>query len=151
MIATNIEEIKQLKARYDALVLAKKEKEIALVAVKNLVRSSGRMPNEKYRQCCDSQTKHVRAIFDLESQMRPIKTRLREIADERHIANLESPSDEPEQAKGIVVSLVGLRQHYQEFASDLTRVSSMRQMASEFVLKLNPIIRNAIGGSSEDE
>ena len=43
-----------------------------------------------------------------------------------------------------IESLVELRAEYQAFSEDHTRVASMRRMASEFVGKLNAIIRAAL-------
>jgi hypothetical protein len=53
--------------------------------------------------------------------------------------------------KTFVTDLVALRHEYQEFAADKTRVGSMRQMAAEFVLKLNPIIKSALKVRLETE
>ena len=148
-------EKRELQKKKTALVLSKREHETQLVAVKNVVRSGGRLPNEKYKQCCDSQNTHARAILHIENQLAPIKVRLREIADiefkERNGGNNgatheeDHPKAETAPTKSIVVELVALRQEYQNFAADGTRVSSMRQMAAEFVLKLNPVIKRAIG------
>lgn len=136
------------------LGLSKREHETKLIAIKNLIRTGGFMPHEKYKKCCDSQQKHSRAILHIEKQMAPIKKRLREIEEiesrfqiangqpvthESPVASSESP------LKKTVVELVALRQNYQDFAADGTRIASMRQMAAEFVLKLNPIIKRALG------
>lgn len=44
-----------------------------------------------------------------------------------------------------VRDLVGLQKHYQDFSADLTRVSSMRQMAAAFSVKLSQIIERIKG------
>ena len=143
-------EKRQLLEKRAALILSKREHETKLVAVKNVVRSGGRLPSEKYKQCCDSQNTHARAIMHIENEMSKIKTRLREIADiefneKNGLVKDKQPEPESVPVKSIVVELVSLRQAYQDFAADGTRVSSMRQMAAEFVVKLNPIIKRAIG------
>ncbi len=46
--------------------------------------------------------------------------------------------------KPVVESLVALREEYQVFCADNSRVASMRRMAAEFVLKLNAIIRESM-------
>jgi hypothetical protein len=146
-------EKQQLQNQKTELVRQKREHETQLLAIKNLVRSSGKMPHEKYKTCCDAQTRHSQSIRKIEYRLGDIKNRLQEIADiEFHERNqsvdaekisTESTSAENE-PKSMVVELVALRQHYQEFSADATRVSSMRQMAADFVLKLNPIIKRAI-------
>jgi hypothetical protein len=146
-------EKQELQKKKSDLLISKREHETKLVAIRNLVRSGGRLPNEKYKQCCNSQNNHSRAILRIETQLAPIKLRLREIYDIEFKAqnkngatehNKEAASEVP--VKSIVVELDTLRQEYQNFAADGTRVSSMRQMAAEFVIKLNPIIKRAIRG-----
>jgi hypothetical protein len=146
-------EKQELQKKKSALILSKREHETKLVAIKNVVRSGGKLPNEKYKQCCDAQNTHSRAILHIEKQLASVKLRLREIADLEFkskngdgAANYNEPTAVPNApVKSIVSELVALRQEYQAFAADGTRVSSMRQMAAEFVLKLNPVIRQAIG------
>lgn len=50
-----------------------------------------------------------------------------------------------------VRSLVELRNKYQQFSADGTRVASMRRMASEFILELNPIIRTLVNRKQDNE
>lgn len=145
-------EKQELQKQKTDLCLSRREHESKLTAVKSLVRSGGRLPNEKYKQCCDSQRAHTRAILNIETQLAPIKTRLREIADiefkERNGGGNGATKEEKPITEyvptAIVAELVALRQEYQNFSADGTRVASMRRMAAEFVLKLNPIIKQAI-------
>lgn len=133
------------------LTLDKREHDIKLAAITNLIRTSGRMPPDKYRSCCNAQTKHKNAILDIERQLAPIKQRLTEISDEESLSKQVKPTAKPtetqlslDKLKTIITDLVNLRQEFQEFSADSTRISSKRQMASEFVLRLNPIIKRAI-------
>lgn len=138
----------QLLERRDLLGLSKREIENKLVGVKNLIRTSGRMPHEKYKQCCDAQKKYLSQILKIERELNDIKIKLRQlsaydVAEKMAEKSIEKQASIP---RDFVVSLVDLRSEYQRFAADMTRVSSMRQMAAEFALKLNPIIKSAMKG-----
>jgi DNA repair ATPase RecN len=61
----------------------------------------------------------------------------------KHFAGLGGANDGNDRLQ----ALIALRNEYQAFAADKTRVGSMRQMAAEFVLKLNPIIKKTISES----
>jgi hypothetical protein len=63
--------------------------------------------------------------------------------EERQVS-IEVKAIETIRLKQTVQNLVNLREEYQHFAADHTRVSSMRQMAAQFVLKLSGIIKQAI-------
>jgi hypothetical protein len=92
----------------------------------------------------------LNSVIDLEKMLRPIKTRLQELADQEYnekqaemkqaeMQTLEHNSD----STSIVRRLISLREEYQLFAADATRVGSMKQMAAQFVVKLNKIIRDS--------
>ena len=143
----------RLQLKRDALVIEKKEREQKLLAIKTLVRTSGRMPNDKYKQCCESQRKHSSEILRLEGEISGIKAKLRELSEVEESTKRKAGASgvgsqtgqdvNPSESE-VVRELVALRQFYQEFAADHTRVSSMRQMAAEFVTKLNPVIRGSV-------
>jgi TolA-binding protein len=130
------------------LIVDKREHETQLVLIKNAVRSGGRLSTEKYRRLCDTQNTHNRAILAIEKQLVQVNTRLRELAeiDNQNAEDRRTDSREMDE-KPIVQELVAIRQEYQNFAADGTRVASMRRMASEFVTKLNPIIKRAVGSA----
>jgi hypothetical protein len=141
----NTDEKRDLQRKRSILALSKREHETKLIAVKNVVRSGGRLSSDKYKQCCDSQNAHSRAIMQIERQLAPIKDRLREIADAEFIDRNEICEQHAngEPLCTILEDVILLQQQYQSFAADGTRVASMRQMAAEFALKLNPIIQRA--------
>lgn len=148
-------ELNECERRRSELVLSKKHHETKMLAIKNLVRGGGTMPYAKYKQCIDSQNTHANAILKIEQAMGPLKARIAEIRalishSEQEQRNGESQV--PQQgASEIVKMLVAVRQEYQDFAADRTRVASMRQMAAEFALKINPIVRAALGESAKAE
>lgn len=62
----------------------------------------------------------------------------------------EKPTMAPEEKRSVIEYLVILRAEYEEFAADPSRIASRRQMAAEFVLRLNGVIRRAIGKKAAD-
>lgn len=117
-----------------------------LAGVKDLVRSSGRMPNDKYRQCCESHREYVRQLSALETRLIANKSALRQIANQEGKVQQQGAQVEeaPIATASLISTLSELRQHYREFSADVTRVSSLRSMAADFALKLDKIIRDAI-------
>jgi FixJ family two-component response regulator len=138
---------KEIEARRDALLVEKRQHETQLTVIKNLVLSTRTMEHAKYKQCCDAQAKHVRAIAKIEEQLAPLKHQLRDLIvqefEDRQVA-YEVKAVETIKLKRTVQSLVNLRDKYQRFSADHTRISSMRQVSAEFCLALNEIIREAI-------
>lgn len=128
----------------EALVIEKLEHQTSMTALKNKVRSSGMLPAAEYRALCNQQNHHMRSILDVERKLGKLNQQLRELSAADFAERGHSSTGNGDQSP-IVSSLVALRQEYQTFSADGTRVASMRQMASEFVLKLNPIIRRAVG------
>jgi len=139
-------ECRELQVKRDALLENKREHELKLLAIKNAIRTNGRMSGGTYQQYCSSQLSHVRALQFIDNQLRPLKARMKELNDadyNRRQGNGDAPLvvDAP---SSLVAELSVLREHYQKFAADGTRISSMRQMAAEFALKLDGIIKRAI-------
>lgn len=147
------EEKQALFTEKQRLIQEKKQVELSMVKSKNIVRSSGRLPNNQYRALCDTQNQHATELTRVEGQLGVIKRRLTEIAEiefrdrqERGITGIQLRQSDSHSDRPLVSELTDLRKHYQDFAADATRVSSMRQMAAEFVVKLNPIIYRAVNG-----
>lgn len=144
-------EINEWKKERESLKEKKRVIQVQLTKTKNLVRSSGIMPREKYKQCCDAQSKYVGQIQHTEKRMGEIKLQIQKLADDEHFhpenPNKPAVSLKPEpMGKDCIEALVALREKYQQFSADHTRVSSMRTMAAEFAYQLNPIIKAALKG-----
>ena len=139
----------ELREEMQLLKEKKRVIELQRTKIKNLIRSSGLMPPEKYKQCCNAQSKYAEQIAHNEKRMSEIKLQLQKLADDEQLCH-KKPSKpvvavklEP-LAKECIEALVALREKYQRFAADHTRVSSMRTIAAEFVCQLNPIIKSAL-------
>jgi len=139
----------ELREEMQLLKEKKRVVELQRTKIKNLIRSSGLMPPEKYKQCCDAQSKYAEQIAHNEKRMSEIKLQLQKLADDEQscykkpkpivVAGKLEPL-----GKECIAALVALREKYQQFAADHTRVSSMRTMAAEFVCQINPIIKAAL-------
>lgn len=86
----------------------------------------------------------LKKINEIDTQIIKLKAAKRKIAQAESFtdSSVTIPS-EPTQ-RDIIVKLVELRSEYEDFAADPSRISSRRQMASEFVVKLNAVIRTTI-------
>lgn len=147
----------ELQEEQEELKAQKRKIEVQKTKIKNLVRTSGYMERDKYRACCDSQAKYAQQIQVIEQRLGQNKMEIRKLNDQLHGAphqkRLEptQPQESPKASnpaikKECLEAMVALRSKYQEFAADHTRVSSMRKMAAEFVLELNPVIKAAMRG-----
>lgn len=147
-------EKRALLAERDECVTAMQKSQTQLMAIKNLIRSSGRMENHKYRQCCDSQTEHAKNVNKCTERMREIKDKLRQLESEKEYftkqINGKNGATTSFDKVPIVRELVNLRAEYQQFSADFTRVSSMRSMAADFALRLDRIIKSACEVNAEE-
>ena len=88
----------------------------------------------------------------IENQIAWAKRKIRELNIARcRREESEETSEYRVLKKGCVEALVELREEYQRFAADNTRVASMKAMAAKFVLELNPIIRAAVNDKREKQ
>lgn len=137
--------IEDLAAERDRLLLAKREHEGKLLAIKNLIRAGARLSADKYKETCNAQQRHVSSIHSIEKEILSVKRKISELSmAPKEKSEPASVNQEAEAAREIISELVKLRSDYESFAADGTRISSMRQMAAEFVIKLGAVIKRAI-------
>jgi hypothetical protein len=96
-----------------------------------------RLPRHIYVKACNTQADIKRRLREIEREIMALKPVLSEA---KRNAYARKPA--PAFADGIVM-LVSLRNKYMEFAADLTRVGSMRQMAAQFANDLDNVIQAA--------
>ena len=105
------------------------------------------LPRETFAQ-------HEKQRIDLVRQIQMIDSELASLNAKKHSAaqrDDEAKIQEKAKLKDKVPvrALVELREKYQQFSADGSRVASMRRMASEFVLELNPIIKRMVSKSDD--
>ncbi len=110
---------------------------------------SGRLPTYLFRDLQAQRSELVRQVISIEAQHSVLRAEQHRLQQQKDQTNREAKAaqaslEPPEPKKLLVEELVALRTEYEHFAADNSRVSSRRQMAAEFVVKLNGIIRRAI-------
>lgn len=136
-------EVTQLSNQKTELAARKVEICNQLSQLRNRVRVSGRMKNGDYQFVCQEQNNLKDELTEIEIQIGKTKMRLREIA-EINQTRWAKRNDEIETPKSIIMELAAIREHYQKFSADATRVSSMRTMAADFAIKIDGVIKRAI-------
>lgn len=152
----------QIQEEREQLIQRKKEIELRLVELRNLFRLNGRMTGFRYRELCQEQELKHRELMSTEQLLSSLKVQMMALSDAAFKAHKEasairresgemaentaisSESNQQDKLGNAIRSLVALREKYQQFAADGSRISSKRQMASEFVIDINPIIKEAL-------
>jgi chromosome segregation ATPase len=132
-------EIERLKKKKGDLSTAKTDIQTSLAEINS--KFVGRLDNWTYEKLQKERAQLCRMQNEVERQIRPINDEIRSLSIEKDQCGEKSYYG----SKPTVESIVQIRDEYMAFAADKTRVGSMRQMAAEFVTKLNPVIRKAIG------
>ena len=129
----------ELQGQRDQLALEKRELETKLTAIRNLIRASGRMSNDKYQECCKAQSQYAAKIVNIEAKLLPLKTQIRVLSELDHDSHTVRYNNMG--AKDVVLMLREVRDKWQEFsADDALGTSTERTLAAQFVRDLNPVI-----------
>jgi uncharacterized protein YdaU (DUF1376 family) len=119
-----------------ALCQRKAEIQTQLSALTAEVRGK-RVAPRRYEGVCREQEDLKSELAGIERQVIALTSEIRELSVEANAPDKDAPPNR----KVIIPVLVALRDEYEAFAADGTRVSSMRRMAAEFSMKLTRIIR----------
>ena len=130
--------ISVLNRQKEKLVFDKKEAELQNSFLNNKVRSGGRLHDVKYKNICEQQNKIKGSVLKIERAIGEVNTEITKksnlIQQLRFEFKKQKNIDTKEQ-------LTIMRDYYINFASDKTRVSSMRAMGAEFAEKIERIIK----------
>ena len=118
-----------------ALCQRKAEIQAALSAFTAEVRGK-RVQAGRYEHVCREQVGLKNELAGIERQLGELVQNIRDLSIESKV-----PAKDAGTGRSVIPVLVGLRDEYEAFAADATRVSSMRRMAAEFGMKLTRIIR----------
>lgn len=128
-------EINNLKNLKNSYVSDKISKQLESSEIKEAIggRSIERMDLVKKRN------EVKKYITDLELKIKQVNI---EIKDKRRLMNEvgQCLNEEKEIPNGVISEIIVLKNKYSKFASDLTRVSSMRVMANTFSVELESVI-----------
>ncbi len=125
----------ELNAKRVDLISKKSEITKSIVSINQQLIST--LPHREYARVMRTKNDLVRQLQEIESQIADVNSR-------RHMAAKSEKQEGGDNDKSHVRKLAELRDEYQAFAADATRSPTMRRMASEFVVRLNPIIRQAL-------
>ena len=141
-----------LKKRTD-LTLLKRDYEIELMALNRRVISSiQRLPPMEYKAICGKQITIKKKIHEIEKETVGLRTEIRDrnIYIDKLKKSLEvgfwdkkQQSRDSDTSDTVITRITNLRNTYMEFASDPTRVSSLRTMAARFAEELEALIQSA--------
>jgi len=134
------------------LILRKMDIQQRLTEILARVRTGGRLPNHEYANICSEQVRLKGELAGIESKIARINIELHRGAignqSNQNRAEIKVERDLNKTAQ-IIQKLNEVREIYQAFSEDNTRISSMRLMASEFVGHLNRVIRTTINDISK--
>ena len=127
--------VNALHRQKSALCQRKAEIQTELSALTAEVRGK-RVAQRRYDAVCREQEWLKTELAGIERQVIALASEIRELSVEAN-----APAEDADAKRGVIPVLVALRDEYEAFAADATRVSSMRRMAAEFSMKLTRIIR----------
>jgi len=144
------EKMEEMRKKFENRGEEKRELQVTLAKNKTLL--MGRMDYEKKQNLLSIRNSVLERVQFVESQIMWTKRMMREITAAKHGKKSSGTTSEfSVMKKDCVEALVALREKYQQFAADNTRVSSMKNMAAKFVLELNPIIRKSLNKKEKRE
>ena len=144
------DKIEGMRGKWERRCVEKRELQITLA--KNKTNLLGPMPYDRKQNLLNIRSSVLERMSFIENQIAWAKRKIRELNIARcRREESEETSEYRVLKKGCVEALVELREEYQQFAADNTRVASMKAMAAKFVLELNPIIRAAVNDKREKQ
>ena len=129
-------DISNLSLERSPLVIRKQEIELELATYKNRIRGN-HLPKDEYNEICQWQRALSQEKLDIEKKFLEINDKKLKLEKERERLHLKIKQLPDSMTND---SLIGLRDKYMAFASDTSRVSSMRAMASKFVEEIQSLL-----------
>ncbi len=133
--------LNELKSQRAGLIQTKSSLESQLAVLNP--RCSRRLKQDDFHTIQKERSLLVQQMTNIQARFSQINTDIHKCAQDdtliRQAAKITQASP-----RSVVDALQQLRHKYQEFSADHTHVSSMRTMASKFVMDLNTVIRDAV-------
>ena|SRR6476620_9341126 len=138
---TDLEEaIIKLQSQRDVFMLNKKEFELELSGLNSKVRSrTEKLSQNEYQSICRRQEYLKKGINNIQQTLTDYKSRIQEKVILKEKLKNRINFDK-EGVSTTIEKIILLKDKYRDFASDQTRVSSMRVMASQICQELESII-----------
>lgn len=131
------QQISDIEEKKLPLVNDKRKIEVELNEV-NIVLKEKHYSDKDFNDINSKRGRLVKQKSDIEIQLSNLKQTAKKLHTEKELLQLDLKK-KPNEA--IKENLICLRNEYQSFASDMTRVSSMRAMASRFVEEIQSILK----------
>ena len=131
--------INTLIQQKEKLVYDKREIELKNSVLNTQVRTGGKMRDVKYKQICDEQNKLRKDSLKLERAMSELSIEIMKKSTLKEQLKMEFKKQQKIDMKQ---KLTEMRDYYINFASDKTRVASMRAMGAEFAEKVEVLIKS---------
>ena len=130
--------INNLVLQKEKLVFDKKDNELKNATLRNQVRSGGKIHDVKYKKICDQQIVLRKDTFAIEKAISELNIQIMNKSTFKDQLRMEFNKQ-----KGVNIKqkLIDVRDHYINFASDKSRVASMRSMGAEFAEKVESLIK----------
>jgi len=126
----------------DELILDKKELEADMSEINNSIRSRNHaLPQEEYKALCKKQDEIKRKLVEYQGKINEVKTEIQKKNLMKDEISAEIRKDSP---TDVLSAITSLKDYYVNFASDKTRVSSLRAMAAQFAEELESIIKATV-------
>jgi hypothetical protein len=134
------ESMNKLIAQKEALVYSKLQLEAELSSLNTKVRSSQtRLSPNDYESICRRQQNIKNSVLALNQNIVQYKKEIREKDTLMQKIKLQMGGGHPDK---VADRIILLRDKYRDFASDATRVSSMRTMASQISQELDVLLKS---------
>jgi len=131
--------INNLNQQKDKLIFDKRQIELKHSIIKTEIRTNGRMPDHEYNQLCKEQGNLRKDLMLLEKAISEIAI---EIIKKTTLQDQLKLDLKGSRQTDIKKDLINMRDHYIRFASDKTRVASLRAMSAEFAEKLEVLVKS---------
>lgn len=135
-------QISELKTKKSELLIKKKPIEAELSQLAGRVHSSKthrtRLSPDEYRQICGRQSTLKRKLAEIEVAINPLSSEIRGLCAQEDILrascgmSVGGVGEQSSSEGDLVARLSEIRDYWQQFAGDQTRVNSMRIMAAQF-------------------
>lgn len=98
-----------------------------------------RMEDKLFKKYLEAKQVYIKDINDSIDVIKPLKRRRTELSNELYSLKTESDKNN---SINIFTELQFLKDKYFEFYNDKTRIASMRNMAKDFIIDLESVIKN---------
>jgi hypothetical protein len=132
-----------------ALARTKKDAELQLVKLKEEMNGRGWHSREQWNELNRTKIRLIQTIAECETDLSEVKASMALLHEEMYCPSSDQSHKAAAEKRRVSIEI--LREKYQQFSSDPTRVASMRLMASEFVQELDRILTMNVHRDAQEQ